>query len=157
MIRFKRSAVATAALGLALVVAPATAQTVLAGPAAAGGGPPYGHIDNHTGRTLVGAKIVKKSDWTGKHRCTIWNWGEDGKPNLHKNTYCNIKYIKPHTRTATFEDFDAVTVRSSGYYWARFGSGAYHKVLAGRYTKFSGFRTAHCYSGSHVKCTQSLS
>lgn len=183
MINVATRRVAAPALGLALACAPALVSATAAPASAASaasatvaapvphGHIPWGHISNHTGRTLIGVSIVSWNDykktahpkgWDGRRTCTVWNWGEYTTKQV-KSKYCFFDYIKPHTTTATFKDFDAVTVRSSGYYWVRFQeiyaktgyvhTTKYRKVTAGHYTRFDGTRTAHCYSGRHVKCT----
>lgn len=92
----------------------------------------------------------------------MWNKNEDRT--YAPTTYsCEVDEIDPHTTTATFTDFDAVRVRSSGYYYARFlwvypdGAGtsltSYHKAYSNTWTRFPGTGIADCYSGEHVHCT----
>ena len=148
----KGRAMVTALLGMVAVL---TAGLAFATPAAANDAP-WGHIHNHTGRTLVGAFLNHKGG-----TCTVWNNYDDDRPKSGKYS-CATDYIDPHTNTAIFTDFDAVRVRSSNYYYVRFyfvyGENStyltpYHKTLHTQWTKFPDNGVADCYSGTHVHCT----
>ncbi|MFJ4897174.1 hypothetical protein [Streptomyces sp. NPDC088727] len=137
---------AAIALGLAVIGTSIT----LATPASATHWPPpgEGRIINHTGRTLVGL-----TGFDHGKGCTVWNWGEVEHKRQSYRKHCDRDHIDPHTATSRFDDFDAVTVQSSGYFWVNFeDNGSWYKVPAHYYVQFGGRYNADCYSGPHVTC-----